>query len=159
MRPRYIVTNTSGLFLAPGERPWKVVAKTSERSWAVSMHDDIADARAEVDRLNFLEEGLHRIAVAVAVWGAMAAMAAMLLSEERLCWSDGVALGRALERESRRKWGLRLRSRRESRASPATRLDLLAWRARERRIARGPHDWGRTWWLDRPIYGPRGVLP
>lgn len=73
MRPRYIVTNHGGLFLGLDQEPWKVIAKTGERSWVVSMHDDIASARADAERLNALEEGLHRIAVAVAVWGAMEA--------------------------------------------------------------------------------------
>lgn len=119
-------------------------------------------------------DGLRRIGVAVAVWGAMAAVRDsdffVRLAEARArsattragIWRQRCAkMSRKLEAEraARRKRDLLLRARREMRDHPVWIIDMLYWRFSRRQCLQRPADWGRTWWLDRTVFGPRGVLP
>lgn len=124
-------------------------------------HRDAAIIRARA--LNAASDGLRRLGVAVAVWGAMAAAA-----KERNAWLEIVAhyecaraqrlhaLATALrdelaaERAARRKWELRLRWRSQY-PSHEVAFDRLT----ERSLIGGGQKRLRSW----PIAGPRGVLP
>ena len=89
MMPRYQAREASPLVNVPHPyldlHPWCVVEHTAHGPRVAVYCDTIEDANSHAARLNATAEGLHRlgVAVAVGVWGAMAAVTAMSVTMER----------------------------------------------------------------------------
>ena len=156
MRPRYEARVATMRHRQQGHRPWVLVRVTHgtddgvpvEFARVVASYGDRDDAIAEAEHRNDMQEGLHQIGVAVAVWAGMAWGKAEGRKWPRgTTWSDGYRHAAstlaaqvdaleasrrlldferaemAAERAARRKWELRLR-----------------WRAKHRREGnRYPH--------------------
>ena len=78
MMPRYQAREASPLVNVPHPyldlHPWCVVEHTAHGPRVAAYCDTIEDANSHAVRLNVAAEGLRRLGVAVAVWGAMAAV-------------------------------------------------------------------------------------
>ena len=166
--PRWRVCRCTNPLDAPG----RLATVTVE----MYTHRDAAIIRAR--SLNATAEGLRRLGMAVAIWGAMAAereratgvvvladMQAQRMRRIASTLTDLLGKARcdlAAERAARRKWELRLRARAADRKRKTLHYygyDLLRWRQGRIKAGQSPKDWGTPWWISRPIAGPRGVLP